>query len=522
MPSPRVSLITAVYNPPAAAFEDTIASVLAQNHTDWEWILSDDCSPEPWVLPRLRELAAKEPRVRIVQRPENGGIVAASNSSLAEARGELLALLDHDDVLEPNAIKKMVAAYDRYDDLDYAYSDQDLMTDAGELCEPYYKPDWSPERLRHHNYCTHFSMFRRSLVEEVGGFHEGFDGSQDHDLVLRVSERARRIVHVPGTLYHWRQVPGSAAADNQAKPYAWDAGVRAVQAHVDRVGIRATVSRGTSPGQYRVDREPDLDTPVSVIIPTIGTSAIVWGAKRVMVVEAVRSVIASTKHRNVEFVIVYDTPTPEPVLEELRAIEGARIKLVEFTEKFSFSAKCNVGAASATGDVLIFLNDDMEAYSEGVIEQLIAPLREPDVGMTGPKLLFENLRIQHAGLVYGSGTITHAYYRARPEDRGNHGELHINREVSALTGACVAMRREVYFQAGGFSERLPVNYNDVDLSLKVRQSLGLRLVWLHDVVLFHFESISRDNAVHAWEKMFINQRWGNYTDVRERYSNGIR
>ncbi|MER6974137.1 glycosyltransferase [Nocardioides sp. NPDC000445] len=522
MPSPRVSLITAVYNPPADAFEDTIASVLGQTHEDWEWVLSDDRSPAPWVLPRLRELAAKEPRVRIVERAENGGIVAASNSSLAEATGELIALLDHDDVLEPNALEKMVRAYDRFEDLDYAYSDQDLMSDAGELRDAYYKPDWSPERLRHHNYCTHFSVFRRSVVEEVGGFQEGFDGSQDHDLVLRVSERARRIVHVPGALYHWRMVPGSAAADNQAKPYAWDAGVRAVQAHLDRLGIRATASRGVSPGLYRVEREPDLDTPVSVIIPTIGTSAIVWGEKRAMVVETVRSVVASTQHRNVEFVIVYDTPTPAPVLEALRAIEGADIKLVEFTEKFSFSAKCNVGAAHATGDVLIFLNDDMEAYSEGVIENLIAPLREPDVGMTGPKLLFEDYRIQHAGLVYGSGTITHAYYRARPEERGNHGELHINRETSALTGACLAMRREVFFDAGGFSERLPVNYNDVDLCLKVRRSLGLRLVWLHDVTLFHFESVSRDNAVHDWEKDFINNRWGNYEYVREAYSNGVR
>lgn len=526
MPAPRVSVITAVYDPPRDAFEDTVASVLGQTYDDWEWVLADDCSPAEWVRPRLRELAASDSRVRVVEREENGGIVAASNSALEAATGELVALLDHDDVLERHALARMTGVYDTYPDLDYAYSDQDLMKPDGTCFDPYHKPDWSPERFRHHMYTTHFSVLRRSLVTEVGGFREGFDGSQDHDLVLRVTERARRIVHVPDVLYHWRQVPGSAAADNQAKPYAWDAGVRAVQDHLERVGIDARAERGVSPGLYRVVRTPDLDTSVSIVIPTIGTRGVVWGQRRTMVTETVRSVIASSQHRDYEFVVVYDTPTPPDVLEELRAISresGVPVRLVLFTEKFSFSAKCNVGAAHARGDVLLFLNDDIEAFSDGVVENLIAPLREPGVGMTGPKLLFEDLRIQHAGLVYGSGTITHSYYRAlHPKDRGNHGELHINREATALTGACIALRREVFEQVGGFSEQLPINYNDVDLCLKVRRELGLRLVWLHEVVLFHFESVSRDNAVHDWEKDFMNQRWGNYLHVRERYSNGVR
>jgi GT2 family glycosyltransferase len=522
MPAPRVSIVTAVYNPPRHAFEETVASVLGQTFQDWEWILTDDCSPHDWVRPRLRELAASDPRVRVVERAANGGIVAASNDSLALATGEFVALLDHDDVLERKAVATMMAAVDSADDpglVDYLYSDQDRMSDDGRLHSPHYKPDWSPERFRHHMYTTHFSVLRRALVEEVGGFRPGFDGSQDHDLVLRVTEHARQVVHVPEVLYHWRQVEGSAATDPDAKPYAWDAGVRAVQDQLDRLGIPAVTSKGGRPGFYRVTREPDTVTSVSIVIPTIGSRGIVFGAWRSMVVETVRSVLEKTDHADLEVVVVYDPPTPPEVLEELKALP-VDLTLVPFEEPFSFSAKCNVGAIHARGDVLVFLNDDMEARSEGVVEQLIAPLREPGVGMTGPKLLFEDLRIQHAGLVYGSGTIAHAHYRADPE-ASHPAELHMNREVSALTGACVAIRKELFWEAGGFSERLPLNYNDVDLSLKVR-FLGHRLLWLHEVELFHFESVSRDNTVQPWELKWMQRRWGNLSSVRERYSTGVR
>jgi GT2 family glycosyltransferase len=522
--TPLFSIITAVYNPPLDAFADTVSSVLAQRRDDWEWVLVDDCSPDEAVRERLAEVAASHPRIRVLLRPENGGIVAASSDALAAATGTFVVLLDHDDVLDPRALRAMAKQIAKHPEADYFYSDQDRMTVEGKIHAPFFKPDWSPERLRHHMYTTHMSVLRRALVEEVGGFRAGYDGSQDHDLVLRVTERAREIVHVPKVLYHWREVPGSAAGDADAKPWAWDAGVRAVQSHVDRVGIPATVEKGRAPGTYVVRREPDLTTPVSIVIPTIGSSGLVRGEQRIMVVETIRSVLASSSHRDLEFVIVYDTPTPQRVLEALRGLElgSARMKLVEFTEPFNYSEKNNIGALHATGDVLLFLNDDMEALSEGGVEQLIAPLREPGVGATGAKLLFESSRIQHAGLVFGSGTVTHSYYRAsHPSSLGAYGELWVNREVTALTGACIAVTRAVFETVGGFTESLPVNYNDVDFSHKVRRA-GLRLLWLHDVVLFHFESISRSITVHPWEKKLLTDRWGDYTVVRERYSNNVR
>jgi GT2 family glycosyltransferase len=523
-PRPRFSIITAVYNPPPDVLADTVASVLGQDYDDWEWVVVDDCSPDPAVRARLNELAGQDARVRVHERTENGGIVATSSDALALARGEFVALLDHDDVLDPHALSSMSSAIDRHPDADYLYSDQDRMTGEGRTHAPFRKPEWSPERLRHHMYTTHFSVIRRTLAVDVGGFRTGYDGSQDHDLVLRVTERARRVVHVPEVLYHWREVPGSAAGDPEAKPWAWDAGVRAVQSHLDRLGIVGRASKGRAPGTYRIEREPDRSTPVSVVIPTIGSSGVVRGVRRTMVVETVRSILESSAHDHLEIVVVYDLPTPAHVLSELRGLPlgSTRLLLVPFRHPFNFSEKNNVGALHATGEILVFLNDDMEAVSEGVIEHLIAPLREPGVGATGPKLLFEGSRVQHAGLVYGSGTITHSYYRApHPDSLGAYGDLWVNREVSALTGACIAVRREVFDEVGGFAEELPVNYNDVDFCLKLRH-MGHRLVWLHDVVLYHFESISRSNEVRPWEKELIVARWGDYTQVHERYSVNVR
>lgn len=519
MSQPRISVITAVYNPPREAFEDTVASVLGQSTDDWEWILTDDCSTEGWIAPRLRELAAAESRVKVGFREANGGIVAASNDSLARATGEFVALLDHDDVLDRSAIATMLAAVDGAKDpgeVDYLYSDQDRMTAGGRLVKPFRKPDWSPERLRHHMYTTHFSVLRRALVNEVGGFRPGYDGSQDHDLVLRVTERAREIVHVPEVLYHWREVEGSAAGDPTAKPYAWDAGVRAIQDHLDRVGIDGTAEHGVAPGFYRVRRRPDLDTPVSVIIPTMGSQAVVWGERRSLVVDVVRSVREKSAHRDIEFVVVYDSVTPAHVLRDLRAVPGARLRLVEFKAPFNFSEKVNVGAVHATGDVLVFLNDDMLALSEGLIETLIAPLRESTVGATGAKLLFEDGRVQHAGVSFGDGHIDHHYYESE-NNTGEYGELQINREVTGVTGACIAIRREVFEEVGGFSEQLPANFNDVDFCLKVGFA-GYRLLWLHDVVLNHFESVTREPIIESFELQFMRRRWGNYNVVRERFA----
>lgn len=504
--TPRFSVVTPVYVPPVAVLRETIRSVVGQSDPDWELVLVDDASPDPAVVRVLDEAAAADPRVRVVHLAENSGIVAASNAGIEAARGEFLALLDHDDLLAPEALARVAVALDTHDDVDYLYSDEDKVDVDGRRYDLFEKPAWSPERLRGQMYTGHLSVLRASLVRALGGFRAGFDGSQDHDLVLRVTERARRIVHLPEVLYHWRAVQGSTADDPGAKPYTWEAGRRAVQDHLRRTGIVGRAELGPVPGTYRI-RRPVPAGRVSVIVPTRGSSGMVWGERRCFVVEAVRSIVEHSGLDDLEIVVVYDTPTPATVLDRLREVGGSHLRLVEFTEPFNFSAKCNVGAVHATGEILLFLNDDTELRAGDGLADAVGLLAEPDVGMAGVRLLFEDGRLQHGGHVYHEGDWFHARFFAGPDDTGPFAALLVARETSGLTAACVAMRREVFQEVGGFDEQLPLNFNDVDLSYKVR-SAGYRLVWVPQVTLSHFESQTRVPTVLASEIHTTRQRWG--------------
>lgn len=504
--NPQFSVLMPVYEPPLEALRAAIASVLAQTVDDWELVLVDDRSPSEEVREVLREAAAKDSRIRVVERDANGGIVAASNDAVAQARGEFLVLLDNDDMLHASALERVAEVLDADPTVDYVYSDEDKIDANGNHYDEFRKPDWSPERLRGQMYTSHLSTLRADLVREVGGFHDGFDGSQDHDLVLRVTERARTVAHVPEVLYHWRVVPGSTAGDTTAKPYAWEAGRRAVQAHLDRVGIAGTVDFGTIPGTYVTTRVASPDHLVSVVIPTRGGAGLVLGETRVFVVEAVRSVLERGGYPNVEIVVVYDLDTPEAVLDELRTLAEDRLVLVPFDGVFNFSAKCNLGYVHASGDVIVLLNDDVQSESDDFLAQLVAPLDELGVGMTGAHLRFPDGRLQHGGHVYADGEFMHAFLNAGADDPGPFCALRVSRETSGLTAACVALTRETFERVGGLCEALVANFNDVDLSMKVR-SLGLRLLWLQNVRLLHFESQTRDPVVHQWEYDFVVERW---------------
>lgn len=504
--APMFSILTPVYDTPIRVLAQTIESVLAQECEDWELIVVDDCSPDPAVREVLRGYADRDPRVRVIERTTNGHIVAASNDAVQAARGEFAVLLDHDDLLTPDALARNAEEIAADAEVDYLYSDEDKVDEEGNLYDVFLKPKWSPERLRGQMYTSHLSVIRTEVVRRVGGFREGFDGSQDHDLALRVGEVARRVVHIPEVLYHWRAVAGSASADINAKPYAFEAGRRAVQEHLDRLGLDATVEV-SEPGRYRVRRRLDPARRVSVVIPTIGQSAVIFGTRRVMVVEAVRSLLAKTEHDNLEIVVVYDKPTPDSVLEELRVVAGDRLVLERFDRRFNYSEKMNVGVIRSTGDRVVFLNDDIEVISDDWLDQLVAPLDEPDVGMTGGKLFFTDDTIQHAGHAYWRGHYHHPFCFRPRSDTGPFGALAVNREVSGVTAACAAMRRDTYLAVGGFSEVLPANFNDVDLAYKVRH-LGYRIVWMAECEMYHFESRTRERTVAVWERQAVVNRWG--------------
>lgn len=504
---PRVSVLTAVHDPERAHLAACLASVRNQTIDDWEHVLVDDGSTQPWVAELLSD-AASDPRVRVITSPGNRGIVAASSEALTVATGELVALLDHDDVLEPDALAATAAAFDgdAGRDVDVAYSDHDMIRPDGRYVTPSYKPDWSPERLRSQNYVTHLLVARRALVEEVGGFRDGYDGAQDHDLTLRLGERARRVEHVPRILYHWRQSPASVTRGAN-KPWAFEAGVLAVADHCARVGIDATVEMTANEGCYRVVRNVTDRPLVSVVIPTRGASGRVWGATRAFVVDAVRSLVELSTYGALEFVVVYDAETPEPVLNALRRLTGSALTLVPFDEPFNFSAKVNLGVTQASGDLLLLLNDDTELIEPGSIEVLVGHLQTPGVAMAGAKLLFSDGTLQHGGHVYAH-QIAHACFGWAGDSPGPWPlrPLAVERECSGVTAAAALVHRAAFEEVGGFTTELPLNYNDVDFSLKLRAA-GHRIVWTPWSVWYHFESRTRTSLLRPEEYGFVNQRW---------------
>ena len=511
MAAPRFSILTPVYETPADVLRKMLKSVERQSYGDWELCLVDDRSQQPHVRSILDEASRHDPRIRVAYREENGGIVPTSNDALALATGEFVALLDHDDMLHPDALAHVAAALDANPEADYAYTDEDKIDLRGRHSSPFFKPDWSPERMRTQMYSCHFSVLRRALVEEVGGFDPAFEGSQDWDLVLKVTERARAVVHVPRVLYHWRMLENSAAASGEAKPYAAEAGVRAVQAHCDRIGLQARVELDPDdPGILHLKPQLTEEPLVSIVIPTNGSRREIRFEQVVLVVNCVRSIVERSTYGNYEIVCVVDEGTDPVVLEELREIAGERLRLVEFSGPFDFSAKINSGAVRSAGEQLLLLNDDIEVTTPDWIERMVMYSAQEGVGAVGGRLLWGDSRIQHVGVAY-EGALPHHHYRGFSEDfKGYANAVRIARDCLTVTAACLMTRRDVFERLGGFTSTFPVNFNDVDYCLKAHVD-GLRIVYDPDLVMFHFESSSRDAVVEQWEVEQLLDRWGHVT-----------
>jgi GT2 family glycosyltransferase len=518
--APRFSVLTPIYETPPAVLTAMLRSVERQSFGDWELCLVDDASPSPHVAEMLAAAAAKDPRIRVETREANGGIVAASNDALAMATGEFIALLDHDDALHPEALELVAAAIDGAPDVDYVYTDEDKIDEAGHHQGPFFKPDWSPERMRTQMYTCHLSAMRRALVDEVGGFDAEFEGSQDWDLVLRVTERARCVVHVPRVLYHWRTLETSTAGGGEdAKPWAFEAGTRAIQAHCDRTDIPAVASRDVEhPGVYRLDPRLTDKPKVSIVIPTAGTVREVRYEPLVLVEHCVASILERSTYENFEIVVVYDTGIDPDVLGRLAALGGSRLRLVEFDEPFNFSEKINRGAVHSDGEMLLLLNDDMEVVTPDWIERLVMYAALPGVGAVGGRLIWEDGRLQHVGIVFENfGYPGHPYRGFAGDWNGYSNSVLVAQNFLAVTAACMMTPREEFERVGGFSHTLPMNYNDVDYCLKL-VSAGSRIVYDPDSVLYHFESSSRSTDVEDWEKDRLRGRWLPIT-AEDPYSN---
>jgi O-antigen biosynthesis protein len=532
MAEPRFSILTPVYRPPPKALKAMIASVAGQTEGDWEHCLVDDCSADPKARAILDEAAARDSRVRVHYREEQGGIVAATSDALSMARGEFVAFLDHDDVLNPGALEAVAAAIDRQPDIDHLYSDHDKISKRGRHFDPFVKPSWSPDRLPTQMYTTHFRVIRRSLVQELGGLRPGFDGAQDWDLALRIGEHTDRIAHVPGLLYHWRAVRGSAAGSPEAKPWAHEASRKAISEHVERTGMQASVEAIPDfPGHYWL-RPTLTERPlVSIVVPTTGRGR--GGKPEALVVNCVRSVVETSSYANYEFVIVIDEDSPTAVREELAEVGGDRLRLVEFEGPFNFSAKVNLGVRESRGDQLLLLNDDVEVLPAGWrpmrgrsgaslpewdtltedgrriwIESMLAYALQDGVGAVGAKLYFPDGRLQHGGIIASGGLVGHPYYLKPGDNTGYMGVLMLAGNFIAVTGACMMTPRAAFERVGGFDEQLPLNYNDVDYCLRLRRA-GLRTVMVPQAELLHSESVSRGEEPPAGAEIEeLQRRWG--------------
>lgn len=514
---PRFSILTPVYETPPAVLRKMLRSVARQGETDWEHCLVDDGSQAPHVREMLDVAAAADPRVRVVHRERNAGIVAASNDALAMAEGEFVVLLDHDDLLHPDALIEVAEAIDAApDDTDYVYTDEDKVDERGIHSAPFFKPDWSPERMRTQMYTCHMSVLRRSLVEAVGGFDAEFEGSQDWDLVLRVTERARRILHVPKILYHWRMIAASTAAGgDEVKPWAFEAGPRAVQAHCDRTGLPAKVEMDAEdPGILHLYPRLAEQPPVSIVIPTAGQVREVRFESVVLIENCVRSIVENSTYENYEIVIVADHALPPEVSVRLAELAGEReLRIVPATPgEFNFSRMVNDGVVAATGEYVVLLNDDIDIATPEWIERMVMYCAQDGVGAVGGRLVWADGRLQHVGVAFDSGLPGHTYRGFPPEYRGYANHVLIARNCLTVTAACLMTPRALFEELGGLTLELPVNFNDVDYCLKVFAS-GHRIVYDPDLFLYHYESSSREPKVSDWEVYKMEDRWGALTAV---------
>jgi GT2 family glycosyltransferase len=497
------------YETPQWALREAIESVRGQLYPNWELCIADDASPSRHVTEILHYAAAEDRRIKWVQRKTNGNISAASNSALSLASGEYVALMDHDDVLPPHALYEVVVALNKNPCLDIIYSDEDQIDENGQRHTPYFKTDWNIDLLLGHNMISHLGVYRRTLVESIGGFREGFEGSQDYDLALRCADATSvdRIHHIPGVLYHWRRNYGSRSFSEQGLEVCSVAAQRAISEHLHRRNEKGEVGpHPTLPQWSRVTRPAPSPAPlVSLIVPTRDRADLLE--------TCTNGLLNRTAYPNIELLIVdHESKSPEAhrLFEQLKS--DPRVRILPFIGPFNYSAINNMAAAQSDGSILGLINDDIEVIGADWLSEMVSLGVLPGVGAVGAKLLYPNNTVQHAGIVLGvGGEANHFSYRLPRQASGYFGRNQLISSVSGVTGACLIVKKSIYEEVGGLDEtNLAVAFNDVDLCLKIRER-GYRNVWTPHAELYHHESASRGfdatSARFQKETEYMRKRW---------------
>jgi glycosyltransferase involved in cell wall biosynthesis len=485
---PLISVIVPTYNTPERWLRRCIDSVREQVYPNWELCIADDASTDPVVVRVLAEYAELDGRIRFQRRQQNGHISAASNTALQMACGEFVALLDHDDELHPLALLKSVQAFALNPHWQMLFTDEDKIDEQGKRSDPYFKSDWNPDLFLAQNCVCHLTVYRTKAVRAVGGFIEGFEGAQDWDLTLRVTATLPldAVGHLPLVLYHWRMISGSTAMALGEKSYAYLAGWRAVQAHLDRQGNGGKVLETASySGYFRVSYAlPEPAPLVSLLIPT---------RDRIdLLKQCIDSILERTDYPNYEIVVI-DNDSQEEASKKYFAqvVQDSRVRVLQYPQPFNYSAINNAGAQFARGTIIGLINNDIEVISRDWLDEMVGHVMRPEIGVVGAMLYYPDNTIQHAGVILGVGGVAgHCYVgmpRGWPGDKFRCGLV---QNLSAVTAACAIVRRSVFEQVGGLDEQLEVAFNDVDFCLRVREA-GYRNLWTPYAELYHHESASR-------------------------------
>lgn len=524
--TPLISVVMPVYNIDELWLREAIESVCRQLYPHWELCIADDCSTKPHIQAVLREYQEKDPRIKVIYRTANGHISEASNSALALATGEFVALLDHDDMLPEHALYYVAHEINQHPEVDLIYSDEDKLDQDGNRYGPYFKTEWNPDLFFSQNMFSHLGVYRLSLIEKIGGFRKGYEGSQDYDLCLRCLPfvKPEAIRHIPKVLYHWRAIPGSTALNIDSKNYAITAARLAMKdffaKHYPGVIVEDAETRF---GYHRIVWPMPKEEPkVSIIIPTRDNEKILR--------QALESIIGKTDYENYEIIIVNNQSANPNTLAYFKELETQpKIRVIEYAHPFNFSAINNEAVRHATGSVLAFVNDDIEVIDGEWLREMVSHALRPNVGAVGARLLFPGgLRIQHAGIVLGAGdhrVAGHPLYFYPVQEVGYYARSILTHALSAVTAACMVMRREIFEETGGFNEvDLQVAYNDVDFCLRIREK-GYDIIYTPFAELYHHESVTRGKDVSGErlkrflsEVHYMRNRWGNVLDNDPYYS----
>jgi len=506
--NPLISIVVPVYNVKPKWLKKMIASVESQSYTNWELCLCDDKSTKQKTIDCLKKFE-KQDNIQVVWSKVNQNISLATNMAIDIAKGEFIGFLDHDDELHPDALYEVALKINEEPDLKVVYTDEDKITLEGNYIDPYHKSEFCLDTLRSNNFMSHFTVVQKKLGDKVGWLRKGYEGAQDHDLMLRLSEQTNSIYHIPKVLYHWRKIEGSTAMSHDQKGYAQKAGKKSISSHLERMGINASVKKGIWAGAYKVKYEFDKTKSLTIIIP--------FKDDVQMLKDCIRSLLAKTTYKNYNILLVSNNSQEEKTFKYLEEICTAHkhINYLEYNVPFNFSKINNWAVEQTSSEYILFLNNDITAINKGWLSEMAQHIQREEIGATGAKLLYPDGTIQHAGVVLGIGGVAGHAFKGLPGHASHYFMDNLIRGASACTAACLLVKREAFEKVNGFDqENLKVAFNDIDLCLKIREA-GFNIIYTPYANLYHYESKSRgyEDTVEKIKRFkteyyFMKDKWG--------------